>query len=64
MHTNTNEVTAMPLSLQGSFIKVQFKLDGMCLGIDTVSPLTLAVLTGCWDDPAVMLGKSYVRGVA
>ena len=62
-HTMSHVITT-PLCLQGSFIKVQFMLDGMCLGIDTVSPLTLAILTGCWDEPSTMLGKAYCREVA
>ena len=43
--------------------EVEYVMDGMYAGTETVHSLALAVLTGCWDDPRDMVGKVFERDI-
>lgn len=59
-----NNVTITVLSLQGKLAQVEYKLDGMSLETDIVGLLTLAVITGCWEEASGMVGRTFSREVA
>ena len=59
-----NSVTITVLSLRGELAQVEYKMDGMSLGTDSLSFLTLAIVTGCWEAASGMVGRTFGREVA
>lgn len=57
------QITIMALGHDDASAQVEYLMDGLFAGIDWVPALSLAVLTGCWDEPSLLVGRVFFRDV-